>query len=95
MYNKDVLEMIRGCSELLQEKIKEQLVASKLDKMELDDCTFPSYDMDGDAVDIWIKNVFMKDDDVWVEFQDYTLESRKCPLACFDVSQLYSIYSAM
>jgi hypothetical protein len=95
MYNKEVLEAIRKCSELLHKAIKEYFVNLKIDKVELDNCEFLSYTIEGDRDELWVTSVFLKDNDVWVEYDSDMGGTNTCPLSCFDVTQLYAIYEAM
>ena len=94
MYNKDVFEEIYKCRELILKVIENEFITSNTKRFNLNDCRFPSYSPDGVVMETTVTSIYLKDNDVWVDFHDEFTGEHSFPLNdCFTVDEMISIMS--
>jgi len=88
--------MIGGCRELILKTIKEELLKTEGQKVELHDCSFPSECLDDVVTMSFVTSVYLKDDDIWVDFQDDYSGKHAAPLAeCFSLNEMLDVMCDM
>ena len=88
--------MIGGCRELILKTIKDELLKSKEHEVELHDCSFPSECLDDVVTLTFVTKVYLKDDDVWVDFEDDYSGRHAAPLVeCFSLDEMLDVLCDM
>ena len=92
MYDRDVYEMIGECRKLIYEVIKKELLNYKEKRVELHDCSFASESLDDMLVVSYVTSVYLKNDDIWIDFHDeYSGEHSMPILECLTVTEMLDV----
>ena len=96
MYNKVIAEAAHQFNFMIRKAIEEELLSTEGNRVDLDDCSFPSYGLDDMCIETFVTSVYIKNDDVWANFEDTYSGKYSAPIAaCFTIDELLQILDGM